>query len=242
MKIYIGTSGWKYFWNPDGLKWYVENTPFNAIELNMSFYSFPRQRQVERWEREGNDLRWVVKVHRSITHMRKMSLKSIATWKKFREVFSPLEQKIDLYLFQFPPSLAFSEKIFERIISYYREGEIGEKMAIEPRHESWFNEKVEEKFAEHDILMVTPDSPMFNGLPQNKLFKTTDKVYLRIHGRTEWYSHIYSSEELEELVEKILETKTTKAYIFLNNDHGMLPNGEELVKIFTRRGYPVTRE
>ncbi|RLF07267.1 MAG: DUF72 domain-containing protein [Thermoprotei archaeon] len=242
MRIYIGTSGWNYFWNPDGLRWYVENTRFNSIELNMSFYGFPRPKQVLRWKREGNELRWVIKVHRSITHLRKLSEVSLKTWHKFRDIFKELETNIDYYLFQFPPSLGYSDKILSRILNFHKIGNVGDKMAIEPRHESWFRANIEEKLSSYGIVIVTPDSPMFNGLPFNRIYVSSDVVYLRIHGRSEWYSHIYSSDELNELAEKVLETGVERAYIFLNNDHGMLPNGNELVDIFLKKGCSVSRE
>ncbi|MFP3209319.1 MAG: DUF72 domain-containing protein, partial [Nitrososphaeria archaeon] len=38
MEPYVGTSGWSYAWNPDGLEWYVRNSGLNAVELNSSFY------------------------------------------------------------------------------------------------------------------------------------------------------------------------------------------------------------
>ena len=37
LRVYVGTSGWAYFWNPDGLDWYVRNSGLNAVELNASF-------------------------------------------------------------------------------------------------------------------------------------------------------------------------------------------------------------
>ena len=140
MRIYVGTSGWSYSWNPDGLKWYVHHSGFNAVELNMSFYSFPRVKQVERWVAEGSELRWVIKVHRSITHLRKLKPVSIDTWRRFRERFKPLEESIDFYLFQLPPSIVFGEEIINRIKVYSK---ICDKIAIEPRHKSWFKPDIE---------------------------------------------------------------------------------------------------
>jgi uncharacterized protein YecE (DUF72 family) len=53
-----------------------------------------------------------------------------------------------------------------------------------------------------------------------------------MHGRTEWYAHLYSNEELKEVVKKILNAKPKKAYVFFNNDHAMLVNSRRMLSMF----------
>jgi len=54
LKALVGTSGWLYDWNEGGdLRWYVENSGLNAIELNASFYRFPFPSQVKGWSRRA---------------------------------------------------------------------------------------------------------------------------------------------------------------------------------------------
>ncbi|RLE90384.1 MAG: DUF72 domain-containing protein, partial [Thermoprotei archaeon] len=73
MEIYVGTSGWMYDWNIGGnLDWYVKFSELNTVELNASFYRFPFRNQVRSWARKGSKLKWAIKVHRSITHYRKL--------------------------------------------------------------------------------------------------------------------------------------------------------------------------
>ncbi|MGC8556152.1 MAG: DUF72 domain-containing protein, partial [Conexivisphaera sp.] len=67
-EFYVGTSGWSYSWNPDGIGWYAENSGLNAVELNASFYRFPFPSMVRGWSRRSG-LRWSIKVHRSVTHV-----------------------------------------------------------------------------------------------------------------------------------------------------------------------------
>ncbi len=234
MKVYIGTSGWSYSWNPNGLKWYVANSGFNSVELNMSFYSFPREKQVERWFKEGKGLAWVVKVHRAITHYGKLSERVLNTWSKFRRRFSPLEESIHLYLFQLPPSLIFNERTWDKVVRFAVKGEVRDKMAIEPRHESWFSENVVSRFREEGIVFVTPDSPLFEGLPDLGIICVSGKVYVRMHGRLIWYNYRYLTEELEEVAKKIIKVNPDIAYVFFNNDHDMLDNGRELKKIINK--------
>ncbi|MCC6002844.1 MAG: DUF72 domain-containing protein [Thermofilum sp.] len=236
MLLYVGTSGWVYDWNPNGLKWYTKESGFNAVELNMSFYSFPKKPTVEKWSEESGELRWSIKVHRSITHIRRLNEKSIPTWQKFVSIFEPLESRIDFYLLQLPPSLQFNDEAKRRLSKY---ASLSDKIAVEPRHESWFNEEVYTFFEEKGIVFVSPDSPIFEGLPPRGVIKVKGVVYVRMHGRLAWYNYGYLDEELEEVAEKILEVNPEKAYIFFNNNHDMLGDGRRLIEIFADRGVKI---
>ncbi len=231
MKVYIGTSGWRYSWNPDGLEWYARETGFNAVELNMSFYGFPRPGQVERWASQGAGLRWSVKVHRSITHMRRLNEKSIPVWERFRERFSPLERLIDFYLFQLPPRMKPTEAVMERLRVY---AGLCEKAAVEPRSPEWFTPKVTERLEEMGLYLVTPDSPLHEGLPGGRVYVSRGAAYVRMHGRLAWYNYGYLDEELEEVARAILEASPERAYIFFNNNHDMLGDGRKMAEIMAR--------
>jgi uncharacterized protein YecE (DUF72 family) len=51
-----------------------------------------------------------------------------------------------------------------------------------------------------------------------------DAVYERIHGRTNWYTHDYSDQELQEIQTRILTNNPKTVYVFFNNNHAMLEN------------------
>lgn len=55
-----------------------------------------------------------------------------------------------------------------------------------------------------------------------------DVVYLRMHGRTGWYSHDYSEEELQEVAALLAESGARKAFVFFNNNHRMLENARQI--------------
>ena len=71
----------------------------------------------------------------------------------------------------------------------------------------------------HDILLVSIDAPQ---LPRTIMSQTV--VYERIHGRTGWYSHNYSDQELQEIQKRILTNNPKTVYVFFNNNHAMLDN------------------
>jgi len=232
MKVYVGTSGWQYDWNKgQTLEWYLKNSGLNSIELNASFYRFPFTNQVKAWAKKTEDIkdfRWSVKVSRLVTHIFKFNEKAFQIWKKFERLFEILEDKIDFFLFQLPPIL--TPKSAERIESFYKKTKLEEKFALEWRNLSWF-EKSWIKWAENlGLTLVSIDAPEFENFPR-EIYCTNKIVYLRIHGRTTWYSHCYSLSELKEIKEKILNVKPLKAYVYFNNNHNMLLNAQQMFSL-----------
>jgi len=236
MKAYVGTSGWAYpMWNPDGLDWYVKNSGLNAIELNMSFYRYPYPNQVKGWSRRGRGLRWAIKVNRLITHVYKFNDTALVRWKSFKRLFKPMEEAglIDFYLFQLPPSnkpTPVSKKRLERFFKKVLKNEGSNKrFALECRHQEWFTDEHVEWIKGLGLTMVSVDAP---GLPRDML-NTSKLLYLRMHGRTAWYSHCYSQKELKEVVENILRVrpKPKDVYVFFNNNHAMLKNARSMLTL-----------
>jgi len=230
MEFFVGTSGWFYFWNKDGsLDWYVANSGLNAVELNMSFYRFPFPNMVKSWVRKGKNLRWSIKVNRLITHRFKFGDRAFESWRRFNDLFMPLESNIDFYLFQLPPSM--TPKSAPLIESFAKKTGLEERFALEVRNVEWFDEKWIDWASKLGITWVSVDSPDF---PLD-VFNTSGIAYERMHGRTEWYAHLYSDEELEEVRRKILKAKPKKAYVFFNNNHAMLVNSRKMLSMFRER-------
>jgi uncharacterized protein YecE (DUF72 family) len=62
-----------------------------------------------------------------------------------------------------------------------------------------------------------------------KILNLNDTIYLRLHGSKSWYNYIYSEKELKKIVQEIKKTHGIIKAVYLNNDHGMLPNGKYLM-------------
>lgn len=234
MQIYVGTSGWRYFWNRGGsLKWYIKNTPFNAVELNASFYRFPFPKMISSWIKIGSNLRWSIKVNQTITHRYKLNERGIRVFEKFKKIFLPMEEHdlIDFYLFQLPPIVKPTDKMISRFEKFIKAVNLGEKFAIEFRSSEWFDKKYVEWIESLDAVFVSIDSPTIS----SEIHDCNSIIYLRLHGRTAWYSHDYNERELSEILHKVNRVKSIeKLYIFLNNDHGMLPTGERIIKLLPK--------
>lgn len=221
----MGTSGWMYGWNREGnLDWYVVNSGLNAIELNASFYRFLFPSQAKGWRKKGEGLRWAVKVHRSITHFSKFKDKAYERWKSMKRIFSFLDDIIDFYLFQLPPSFSPSKK--KEIEKFFKYTGLGERFALEPREASWWDKENIEWAKRIGITWVSVDAPE---LPK-EIVSIHGIIYLRMHGRTAWYSHYYTDKELKEICKRIVSLSPNKVYVFFNNDHAMLENAQRMLK------------
>lgn len=231
LDLYVGTSGWMYLWNPDGFEWYVRNSGLNAVELNASFYRYPFKPQVEGWRRRSEGrLRWSIKVHRLVTHVYKLSGKAYERWDSFINLFKPLADLTDFYLFQLPPSMRPTSSNIGRLDNFIKNAGLGPKLALEWRHNEWFKEGMVEWCRKREVTVVSVDSPE---LP-NEVYNSTGLVYVRMHGRTSWYAHNYTLEELSEVLKKIVESRPRKAYVFFNNDHDMLNNAQSFFNFHLR--------
>jgi uncharacterized protein YecE (DUF72 family) len=231
LEVYVGTSGWLYDWNEGAsLDWYIEESGLNAIELNASFYRFPFRNQVASWSRKGVGLRWSIKVHRSITHTRKMSEKALDTWFKFHDLFRVMDNIVDYYLFQLPPNYSCRGENLARIVEFNENVKLGNRMAIEFRHESCFNETVRRWAEENNIVVVSVDAPIAKWIVSVNGF-----IYLRMHGREAWYGYEYSESELMEVADRIKALNPRRVHVFFNNNHWMLENARFMKRVLEEK-------
>jgi uncharacterized protein YecE (DUF72 family) len=232
MKLFIGTSGWAYKWFPKAtLNWYVENSGMNTIELNSSFYYYPKPSSVENWKTIGKDLSWAIKVHRGITHISRMKEDTHKLFNRMLELFSPMEKIITYYLFQFPPTFRNNPENIERINNFLRAfPEIKTKFAFEFRNSSWFNKDIESLIADNGSVFVSVDAPGKIEIPYD-ITCSKKRIYKRMHGRVEWFQYNYSREELREIADNILAHDPDICHIFFNNDFDMLPNANMMKDI-----------
>lgn len=238
--IHVGTSGWSYSWNPDGLRWYIEHSGLDTVELNMSFYRLPPPWMVKSWARlsEKSGLRWAIKIHGLITHRYVLSEKSYRFWQVFIKRFEPLDKYTDFYLLQLPPRFKPTSHYIERLESFVKHVNLGWRLAVEWRDPAWYTGQYIEWARRLGFTVVSIDSPI--GV---FYVRSGPYVYVRFHGRMIWYAYRYSAEELREAAEKILGLGGEAVYAYFNNNHDMLDNArmfksllEEALKYEERGG------
>ncbi|MEJ6979582.1 DUF72 domain-containing protein [Pedobacter sp. P351] len=218
----IGCSGfhykhWKGTFYPEDLahrKWFNHYCQFfNTLELNVTFYRFPRLSFLENWRSKSPEgFRFAVKAPRAITHYKKFIGTTDLITDFYNTIREGLQDKLGCVLFQLPPNFHYSEDHLAKITSSLDNSFLN---VVEFRHASWWTENVYEKLALKNISFCGMSHPT---LPHD-IISNTSLLYYRMHGEGQLYSSNYENHQLQNFVTEIKTKKNIKdAYIFFNND------------------------
>ena len=219
--VNVGCSG-GFYWHWRGL-FYEQELPtknwfskyadnFQTVELNAPFYSWPTVNAVKIWLRQAaaKEFVYTVKVCELITHLKHFSgTKTLVL--DFGFIADLLGSAMGCFLYQLPPSFDYSPARLKSIVGQM---DPSRRNVVEFRHKSWWDEKVYDAFRQTGIMFCSCSAP---GLPED-LVKTTDEVYIRFHGRTKWYRHDYSDDELNIWQKKIVASGCQRVWAYFNND------------------------
>lgn len=221
MEWRIGCSGyhypeWKRIFYPDDIpqrKWfeyYCEH--FNTLELNATYYKFPRPEVLRKWHsRAPKDFLFTVKAPRHITHFKKFNKAQRMLEDFIGAAREGLGEKLGCILFQFPANFHFDTERLGRITGLL---DRSIKNVVEFRHESWWNPEVYEALTQAGIIFSGMSHP---NLPE-EVVRTTDTLYYRFHGVPHLYISSYEAEKLEKAVHEMLSHRPIgEAFIYFNN-------------------------
>ncbi len=222
MRVFVGTSGFSYpSWRR---RFYPEKLPsreylrfyarhFPAVELNVTFYRWPRPQTLRAWRQQvGQEFHFAVKVHQSITHK-----------KRLRNVSEELARLCELVaelapavlLAQLPPSLAFDPELLLAFCALVPR-ELP-PLVWEARHPSFFTANAREFLRKQRIPLVVADS---GGRFPTARVVTGEPLYLRFHGPGALYASPYTREQLADYAQWLAGQNVGEAYAFFNNDVG----------------------
>ena len=233
-KYWIGCSGfhykeWKEVFYPKNIqqtKWFEYYCQhFNTIELNTTFYRFPRPEALQNWyNRSPQDFKFSVKGPRLISHYKMFNDCERLLGDFYASVYEGLHDKLGCVLFQLPASIKYSDEMLTRIISNL---DPSFDNAVEFRDTSWWNKKV------YDTLKKNKIS--FCGVSHSKLsdevVKNNPILYYRFHGVPTLYKSEYSERFMQEIAEEIKTCgRFIEAYTYFNNTWGTgaLTNARQL--------------
>jgi len=236
MQHFIGCSGfynkdWKDVFYPKGLpqrKWFeFYCSRFNTLELNTTFYRFPKIEFLQNWYKTSPpDFKFSVKAPRLITHFKQFNETDGLLNDFYAAIQEGLKEKAGPVLFQLPAKITFSEDFLNRIIQSLNKSL---RNVVEFRNESWWNDIVYKKLAQYDIT--------FSGISHPKLPKqiiaNTNPVYYRFHGIPKLYFSQYPVEEIKRFSDELARKASNKTvYIYFNNTATMaaINNATELEK------------
>lgn len=221
-KWWIGCSGFYYKSWRDGFyppklpqrKWfeyYCEH--FNTVELNVTFYRFPKIEALRGWyERSPENFRFTVKAPRLITHYKRFNNAERETSDFYQLVAEGLGNKLGTVLFQLHPAMVYSPENLEKILATL---DNAFHNVLEFRHESWWNDHVLRELRRNKVTFCSISYP---DLP-DKVLNTNQIVYYRFHGVPRLYLSSYSDQFLNRVADDIHHLpNVTDVYTYFNND------------------------
>jgi uncharacterized protein YecE (DUF72 family) len=249
MPLIVGTSGWQYrdwrgVFYPDGLpqrawlRHFAEEFP--AVEVNNAFYRLPDREVFERW-RDETPAGFVVavKVSRYLTHIRRLRdpAEPVARLTSRAEA---LGDRLGPYLVQLPPTLRASPEALDACLACFPRGS---RVAVEPRHESWWTDEVRDVLQRRNAALCWADRL---GRPSTPLWPTAAWGYVRMHEGTASPRPSYGRTALAAWLDRMgaawpLTSSSTDVFVFFNNDRGgaAVSNARTLCRMARRRGMAV---
>jgi uncharacterized protein YecE (DUF72 family) len=221
--VIIGTSGWQYrdwrglFYPPKlpqrlWLEHYAQF--FATVESNNAFYRLPEKATFENWrERTPADFRWAVKASRYLTHIRRLREPQEPVT-RLMERAAGLGDKLDTILLQLPPTLKADAELLRECLAQFPPGT---RVAVEPRHESWWTDEIRALLERYGAALCWADR---EEKPIAPLWRTTDWAYLRLHiGVENWR---YRPETLQLWADRLAATWAPEedVLVYFNNDPG----------------------
>lgn len=240
--IRIGTSGWSYdHWNgvlyPPGtptakrLDRYIE--AFDTVELNASFYRWPKDATFAGWrQRLPDGFTMSVKAHRGLTHYRR--LRSPEPWiERFERCWTELGNRSEALLVQLHPAIERDDDLLAGFLTAMPDRI---PVAMELRHQSWNDPAVYALLQEHRAAYVVMSGP---GLVCEPV-ATSDLVYVRLHGpeQSSMYAGSYPDDQLRWWAEQIekWDADGHRVVVYFNNDLGghAIRNARKLKEFLAR--------
>ncbi|MEV4413233.1 DUF72 domain-containing protein [Catellatospora sp. NPDC049609] len=221
--IVVGTSGWQYRdWRgpfyPKGLpqrlwlRHYTEQ--FDTVEVNSVFYRLPPRDTFAQWRDQLPDgFLMAVKMSRYLTHIKRLRdpAEPVA---RFLGVTGALGDRLGPVLLQLPPTLRADPAALDAVLRCFPDGV---RVAVEPRHRSWWTDETRAVLGAHDAALCWADRL---GRPVTPLWRTASFGYLRLHEGRATPRPRYGRAALDSWLARITDTfpATSPVYVYFNND------------------------
>jgi uncharacterized protein YecE (DUF72 family) len=225
--VWIGTSGWSYdHWEdvlyPPGLpvRQRLERlvSAFDTVELNASFYRWPKTETFASWRRRlPEGFRLSVKAPRGLTHAKR--LYAPEAWvERIAACWHELGDRRGALLVQLHPG---HERDDARLGYFLGRLPSWVRVAVELRHPSWVDDRVFGLLAEHGAAYCVMSGARLPCV----LRTTTSWAYVRFHGpdHDHLYAGSYSEADLRWWADRVNEWRAAgqDVYAYFNNDgHG----------------------
>ena len=163
MPVLVGTSGWQYrdwrgrFYPPrlPQRRWLEHHAAaFATTEVNNSFYRLPDGAVFASWrERTPRDYVVTVKASRFLSHVKRLQ-EPAEPVARLMERVACLDDRLGAVLLQLPPTLPCDVELLDACLACFP---TGTRVAVEPRHESWWNADLRDVLTSRGAALVWSD-------------------------------------------------------------------------------------
>jgi uncharacterized protein YecE (DUF72 family) len=224
------------------LEHYAES--YATVENDGTFYRLPAVQTFEAWRaRTPDDFVMAIKASRYLTHIRRLRDPAEPVQRLMRAA-AALGPKLGPVLIQLPPNLRADAARLDACLAEFAKSDSGNtvRVAVEPRHSSWWSEEIRQVLAEHGAALCWADR---RGQALTPLWRTADWGYLRFHeGPAEPWPR-YGTPEFRSWLDRIIERWPDGApvYVYFNNDqHGAaVADSSAFASLGRQAGREVTR-
>ena len=209
---------------------------FRIVELNNTFYQYPRDSNVEKWRKEApEDFEFTVKAHQEISHTYKLKTDLAA------EAFDKMKricQTLHAHIMVIQTAGSFKPDRLEDAHEFFRRVEREDLTLVwETRGNEWEEVEVREELRrvleEVDVSHITDPfrtMPVFIGRT----------AYFRLHGLgARMYYYQYTDSELERLYDQIkgFNGSSCEVYVLFNN-LSMFEDAKRFLHFLEKKKFP----
>ncbi|WP_035851326.1 DUF72 domain-containing protein [Kitasatospora azatica] len=225
MPLFVGTSGWQYddwrgvLYPPKTPRrlWLEEYaTRFATVENNNAFYRLPPAETFADWRaRTPEGFVMAVKASRYLTHLKRLHDPQEPV-ERLLAAATGLGPRLGPILLQLPPTLRADTLLLDTCLSCFP---AGTRVAVEPRHASWWTPAVHAVLSRHAAALCWADR---DSRPVTPLWRTTGWGYLRFHAGRAQPTPRYGQRALASWTARVAEAWPDEAdvYVYFNNDLG----------------------
>lgn len=251
--ILVGTSGWQYrhwrdvLYPPDvPQKRWLEHyaSQYATVENDGTFYRLAARETFADWRaRTPDDFVMAIKASRYLTHIRRLRdpAEPVA---RLMSSAAGLGSRLGPVLLQLPPTLTADPARLDACLAEFAKTTAGARVrvAVEPRHPSWWTDQIRDVLAVHDAALCWADRL---GRPVTPLWRTAGWGYLRFHEGAAQPWPRYGTAALRSWLHRVAEAwpDDVPVYVYFNNDQfgAAIADSREFARLANRAGRDVTR-
>ena len=228
MPLLTGTSGWQYrhwrdvLYPPDvPQKRWLEHYAgqYATVENDGTFYRLPARETFADWRsRVPDDFVMAIKASRFLTHVKRLRDPAEPVERLMRAA-AGLGPRLGPVLLQLPPDMIADAARLDACLAEFGKRRPGGpvRVAVEPRHSSWWTEEIRQVLAGHGAALCWADR---RGRPVTPLWRTTSWGYLRLHEGTASPWPRYGRRALRSWLDRLTRCwpDPEPVYVYFNND------------------------